>query len=427
MTSPVRMAFVNLYFDGEMYPLIDRETSQGVVQNPLYLLNFSVQVNTWVGAGNTYSIAIRDPQADFLEILCLLHRDKFGVEFGWRSVSGEVSSAYHALLILDWDVLYHPTQGNLVTIRASDVMYKLNLKSSLKQRDPKALISQEISRIFQENEIPAEVEPTSNLVGDEKSLQAGMSDMEYLQSLVKAARSATDGRNDYTILSLTRNRRPFILVTSDRPRKSVYRTYVYGREREGEIIALASTYAGLETVALGAAFTSAVHIDPVTKAVTNLQTSHLEDASYERFFHYDPQGQPSRIWTVPYRTITDSVAYLQGRRYAADKLTYLLNFSIIGDPGVLPFDVVNVFLLKPPTSAALPLREGEADLHFQSGAYQVFQVQHTIVEGRFVTDLQTHRQAGKYGTVQGQKLVVVSQDVSRSSDSVDRTVQPLEE
>jgi hypothetical protein len=413
-------------------PLVDRagavaptilanhdESINALVSETLFLVSMTYTQTVTGGGGNDLTLTILDPTWEQLENLLFTFRDDFSVQFGWRSPQGVISTPRIPLLITDWEIDLQPFRGAEITIIAMDRSVLLTQHVMETTHFPPAmLISTAIEQtvleggringkftILPSGSAGGPVEASRNVLGNDHNRpgDGNRTPMAYLRHLMGIYRSATTSSKNQLVFIVeadpTRVNTTIMRFIPWELRSTIQRTYVFGRDRLGEMLSFSPKYSGIFVASRGGRRLEGLAVDGRAKSGVAWGSDPSEDLLEAALTDYPTEPhRVSRVYTLPWTDPDDMEAFIQARRSAAD-LVYDADAAIMGDPYIQPLDQIQINVLSgsgDPGSRTSPIDK----LHVTSGVYTIYGVVHTVAPGSFRTTLSLQRRASSAGTAQ---------------------------
>ena len=418
----VRTPFVDMYIGGNRINLQGGRQFSGkdvkkafadatsVSPHPLFLLDFTYSVTNGVSVTQEATITILDPNWDYLEGLLaqsVKAQRSISFNYGWRGIHDKsLGNLSTGLLLKNFTVSYLPFQGAKISLVVVDKGVVLSY-SRLGLHFPSThRIDQVIKSAIESSDpdLEAVVETMSQQVGTEHNQMYDLSTMEYVQHLLSIAKgkgSVQDGvptNSDFVMRTEAGDSgKTRIVISSDVPRRSVVANYVVGREVMGEMIEFSPQVMGSIILSLGGGKQVGIGVDPETKSVRKVMSTHLEDQPRTGDVTVHPvSAQPNQYHQLPFSSLADIEGFTKGNRATIDKNQFPATAVVLGNPLLKPLDQINVVVLKSNASGAVD-QVTDRSLATTSGVYRILEVEHIISAGMFRSNLTLYRESGFIG------------------------------
>lgn len=366
---------------------------------PNYLEKFSHEVFSDGAMGKT-TITLFDNEWDTLENLIIPDDRAIQYEFGWAN--GRMSKMQEGVVLK-----YQPTfehtglrlhlelTGNL--LRDAQQVYSRSWKSKK--------VSEIIADIFNTSQWNLDVEETSGRITIE---QQNVTNAFFIENVLKPkAKSARTGQAGYEF----RCEGSTIVFRTPDYEQGIIRRYIYGRTANSEVLSFSPQFNGYMMLASGGGDIRVEGYDVMTKQPVvqniNINNSGPRIAQGDRTITTEDQGgSTGRMYTLPYDDPKQVEAWANWKLAKARTLTWRASMQIMGDPTLVVGDLIEVMIQK-----------SDGDVHYTSGVYRIYRVNHSITRGSYVTNLELgtdgsrHPDQGKNaGTKRQQQLIDRGED-----------------
>jgi hypothetical protein len=418
MDVGIRHPFVTVKFQDVEIPLLD--TKRGVTDpgnelsgryvQPLFLDSFQHVIRAEGGGGNQVLLRILDPSFDYLEDLLFkyLKTDKdaqLTIEYGYRGKDDGHFTAVPPIpfFINAINLEVFPNRGTLITLDCVDQAIDLHVGSHNASFAEDTPISEVIERCIRKfaPSLDTQIEKILTPVGELNKME-GANVADYIKALLNVAETVT-GAIPLFVATIepprTASGKAVFTIKSLAP-KGPKKTYVFGREKDGEMLEFKPSM-NLRAMSLtGASRATSVSIDPLTKTWIRDESTQSEDRT----------AGPNRAVKTP-QTPTENTesplppkltkAANKGSRANSDSVQWQATATLMGDVSLTAYDEIKVIVLKnPPTAGDTEVTNASKNaIHWtSSGVWTIFEVAHHIEGGQFHTRLQMFRNAGFRGS-----------------------------
>jgi hypothetical protein len=415
MDVGVRHPYVTIKFKNYEIPLLDAKKGvtdpgnpdSGNYVQPLFLDSFQHQVAATTAGANYMILRILDPSFDYLTDLIFteireLDYKGLTVEYGWRGKDdGYFTSAPPiAFYIDDVGIEVFPNRGTMVTLNVVDQSNELFVGShnaSFKDDTPISTVIEQVVRKFAPR-MDVEIEPMLTKVGVFKNME-GSSAGQYIKALLQVAAPVTGAAPLFAALMKpprAASGRSILHIRTVDPKKP-QRTYVFGRDKEGEMLAFTPSINLRAMSKIAGSRASAVAIDPLTKSWIRTESTQREDKTAGPKRSVETPQVPTENQESPLpKEMAENAS--KGARANADTAMWQATATIMGDVGLQPYDTIEIIVLKnPPTGQEVDLASKNAIHWATSGIWTIQQIDHQIEGGQFHSRLTLFRNGGFVG------------------------------
>jgi hypothetical protein len=418
----VRTPFVDLFIGGQRINLqggrqfsgqdIQKAMREAPVASPapLFLSDFRYEITNGVRVGQEVGITIIDPNWDYLENLIATNiqaRDSINFNFGWRGIDdkhdGNITTGF---VLKNYTVSYVPFQGAKVSLVGLDRSVILSYARLQKAFPPTTRLDSVLKQVIEASDprLEAKIETMEQVIGEEHNRMHNQTAMEYISHLLMIAKGKgrlQDGvptNSDFVMRTEPGEAgKTRVVISSDTPRRTVVENYVVGRERQGEMLEFTPQLLGSVVLSLGGGKQVGASVDPESKNVRKVTSTHLEDQPRvgDVTVHPVPE-QPTQFHELPFTALADVEGFTKGARAAIDKNQFPATAVVRGDTRLKPLDQINVIVLKSNSPGVVDRVTDRSIVHV-SGVYRIDTVEHLISAGIFRTNLTLYRESGFVG------------------------------
>jgi hypothetical protein len=399
--------FVSLFLSNragvaEELPLLDAKRTIGSDVNDstsgtaLYLLSFSYNRTNKIALANDVTIRILDPNYDYLTSKLFRDgqstREQFFFNYGWRGID-DMAQGYRQIPFYIWDLSIHvdPLRGSEVELRGMDVasanLSKHPITTFVGAETDITDAIRKVVGIASGNTVDLVMERMNKPVGERHNRCENMTALAYIQSLLKYAVSNT-GQSEfiaYVSASRAQGRISYHIepIGTLQPLK---KTYIYGRDRTGEMMSLDVTMNDQTLALLGGTNVTASYVNPKTKKAEYVTSTQSESPADGERYPTRTSQKPEVNGNSPLsREETEGEA--KSTRAMVSRGGWNASATVRGDTKLVPRDKVGVIVLKSDPSG---VNQGvtQQDIHkFPSGVYRIWEITDTITGGAFTTSL----------------------------------------
>lgn len=396
---------------------------------PLYLMDFRYATRNATGVAQEITITILDPNYDFLEALIASNveaRESFSFNFGWRGIHDRTGNPPIRFILKSFSVSYQsPFQGAKVSLQGVDAGVSLSYSRSSRAFPVTQRIDSVIKQVIEavNPNFEVEVDPIEQAVGDEHNKMENRTVTEYVNHLLDVAKgSGISGSSNFIIRTErgTSAEKTKILVKADVPQKTVIRNYIIGRERKGQMFEFNPSAVGSVILSLGGGRASGAAVNPLTKQVTKVTSTHLDDQprTAETTMNEVPK-EDTGFSELPFSALADVQGFVKGNREAIDSHQFNATAVVFGDPGLIPQQQILVLVLKSNAPGADTERVTDRSVVHTSGVYRIDEAEHIVSAGLFRTNLTLYRESGFFGAGEkGFKLPINLEPTSSDSAGI---------
>lgn len=439
----LRTPFVTLRFGGFEIPLLDAasyaadDPTRPIVPSALLLVDFVYSLSTRIGVGNNVMITMLDPQWDYLERLVSEaggegNRKLFSFSFGWRGMDDDKLGQQGVTFFLNGiDITTQPFQGARITLRGTDQGIKLCTRAESRSFAPTTPISQVIKQVIESDpSLEGEIDEIPTPVGPDLNRMENRTPMEYIRTLLSVSKSSL-GSNTFAWVirpsAITGKTKIIITEANSSVIKQATHSYIYGRDRDGEMFSYTPHMDGALILALGGGRSSGIGIDPRTKTITKVQSTQNEDPKSEaKRVHQTPEVD-TKIHEIPFRSLDQIEGFVRGQRSRIDLHAYSASATVLGNIGLQPLDFINILMMKNDPIGNVTGLDSNSLYQFGSGTYRIDQVEHLISGGTFRTNLTLFKNSGFVGEGEEGQPIPITFSTPRRDDfgNVVAEVRPL--
>lgn len=379
-----------------------------------------------LGAGSgILSLTLFDPEWDFLEELIVPYNKTIRYQFGWSLGEKKQISGIKKGGVIGYMPVFN-YQGNMLTIRIqgneelrdSHVFNRAwppAKKASIPGGgtiggDVKEIrISDIVKFIAAEMKLDATLETDieETEIIKQSVLQDNKTNFNFIKNkLVPLAVSAKTKRTDY-IFNIYDNRMVFRTVNYD---NQLARRYHFARDQEGQMLQFSPHVRAKAIIGGQVDKQKAVSWDPINKSLITF-TAGYESEKDKRVklgkrIPKPPdlkKGAAGRVYICPYEVSGLTESFIRSRFTEKARLSVTAEATVVGDPTLARFDVVDVVV-----------RKNDGRVHYTSGNYFIINLHHIMDAGTFVTKLDLVRDAVMSGEAPNKgiekKLTTVRED-----------------
>ncbi len=373
---------------------------------PLYLVDFRYATRNATGASQEVTLTVLDPNWDYLESLIASNvraRQSFSFNFGWRGIHDRTGSVPIQFVMKNFTVSYLPFQGAKISLQGLDAAVALSFARLTGAFFPTRRIDDVIKGVIEsvDPNFEVEIDPIEQTIGAENNRLENRTAAEYVYHLLKIAKGSGLGGSSNYIIRTERGSTPGktkILIKTDIPRKHVIRNYVVGREREGTMFEFSPSAVGSVVLSMGGGKASGASVDPKTKKVIKVTSTHLDDLPRTGDVTVNEVPKEDVSFTeLPFSDLADVQGFTKGAREEIDSHQYYATAVVLGDPGLTPQQQIHVKVLKSNAPGAETDAVTDRSVVHTSGVYRIEEAEHIISAGMFRTNLNLHRESGFFG------------------------------
>jgi hypothetical protein len=439
----VRTPFVDLFIGKHRISLQGGRPSSGSPRDtlraelpdsnlfPLYLVDFRYASQNATGASQDVTITILDPNWDYLESLVASNveaRESLSFNFGWRGIHDRIGTQPIRFVLKNFTISYLPFQGAKVALQGVDAGVSLSYARSTGAFTATDRIDDVIKRVIElaNPNLEVEIDSIDQKVG-KHNIMENRTVSEYVNHLLKIAKGASGSNFIIRTEAGSSPEKTKIVIRADIAQKTVIRTYTIGRERMGTMFEFNPSAVGSVILSLGGGKASGASVDPLTKKVTKVTSTHLEDQpkTAEKTVNAVPIADVG-FSELPFSELADVQGFVRGSREAIDSHQFSATAVVLGDPGLTPQQQISVRVLKSNVPGSDTEAITDRSLVHTSGIYRIDEAEHIISAGMFRTNLNLYRESGYFGAGElGQRLKAVFSSAVSDVDSATTKVVDL--
>jgi hypothetical protein len=371
------MPFVNL---------VVGQVNLGAIPNFLQSFSHELFVD---GVQGKLTASFFDPEYDLIEDL-IIQDQRTAFEYGW--LGGWTSEKREGVLLT-----YAPrfeAEGAYLDVTVTD--FALRGMKEVQSEIHQGKIDEIVTRLLARNNLTPDVQPTGDEPGEYQ--QTNITDLRFIDTVLKPLAKGADDSPGWEFR--VDGRRAYF---GPPVYQQIKRRFLFARDQMGDVVGFSPAFNGQLILYLGGGSIRVESYDWLAKQ--NLTQDVSLDAPPAALpqiapeTHDDPPapGGISRYYSVPFQRLGDVQAWAASKFAATRRMAWEAVLTTLGDPRIVPGDLLEVFVLKRGASLSHPQREYQDVFHYTSGVYRVVRVTHKIQAGSFVSEMNLQSDGARYG------------------------------